>query len=300
MKKGNEYILDFLKGIAMGIGNIIPGVSGGTIALITGIYERFIHAFRSFDVKAVRLLLKGDIKGFIAHTDLWFLTSVFLGVLLSIIALARILGYTFEYYPVYTWAYFFGLILASIWYVGKTVERWNAGAVIFLLIGVAIAAGISLFSQATPNDNVWYLLLCGVVATCSMMLPGLSGSFVLVLMGNYELIFVDGVNTMNLQVLLPVAVGAVIGLIAFSRLLSWVLKNYRNVTIALLTGFVIGSLNLLWPWQKAVYNEAGDTILRYKKYIPDHWSAEVIWSMVFVLAGVLTIILLEYLAARKK
>ncbi len=300
MKKGNEYILDFLKGIAMGIGNIIPGVSGGTIALITGIYERFIHAFRSFDVKAVRLLLKGDIKGFIAHTDLWFLTSVFLGVLLSIIALARILGYTFEYYPVYTWAYFFGLILASIWYVGKTVERWNAGAVIFLLIGVAIAAGISLFSQATPNDNVWYLLLCGVVATCSMMLPGLSGSFVLVLMGNYELIFVDGVNTMNLQVLLPVAVGAVIGLIAFSRLLSWVLKNYRNVTIALLTGFVIGSLNLLWPWQKAVYNEAGDTILRYNKYVPDHWSAEVIWSMVFVLAGVLTIILLEYLAARKK
>ena len=300
MKKGNEYILDFLKGIAMGIGNIIPGVSGGTIALITGIYERFIHAFRSFDVKAVRMLLKGDIKGFIAHTDLWFLTSVFLGVLLSIIALARILGYTFEYYPVYTWAYFFGLILASVWYVGKTVERWNAGAVIFLLIGVAIAAGISLFSQATPNDNVWYLLLCGVVATCSMMLPGLSGSFVLVLMGNYELIFVDGVNTMNLQVLLPVAVGAVIGLIAFSRLLSWVLKNYRNVTIALLTGFVIGSLNLLWPWQKAVYNEAGDTILRYRKYIPDHWSAEVIWSMVFVLAGVLTIILLEYLAARKK
>ena len=300
MKKGNEYILDFLKGIAMGIGNIIPGVSGGTIALITGIYERFIHAFRSFDVKAVRMLLKGDIKGFIAYTDLWFLTSVFLGVLLSIIALARILGYTFEYYPVYTWAYFFGLILASIWYVGKTVERWNAGAVIFLLIGVAFAAGISLFSQATPNDNVWYLLLCGVVATCSMMLPGLSGSFVLVLMGNYELIFVDGVNTMNLQILLPVAVGALIGLIAFSRLLSWVLKNYRNVTIALLTGFVIGSLNLLWPWQKAVYNEAGDTILRYRKYIPDHWSSEVIWSVVFVLAGVLTIILLEYLAAKKK
>ncbi len=300
MKKGNEYILDFLKGIAMGIGNIIPGVSGGTIALITGIYERFIHAFRSFDVKAVRMLLKGDIKGFIAHTDLWFLTSVFLGVLLSIIALARILGYTFEYYPVYTWAYFFGLILASVWYVGKTVERWNAGAVIFLLLGVAIAAGISLFSQSTPNDNVWYLLLCGVVATCSMMLPGLSGSFVLVLMGNYELIFVDGVNNMNLQVLLPVAVGALIGLIAFSRLLSWVLKTYRNVTIALLTGFVIGSLNLLWPWQQAVYNEAGDTILRYRKYVPDHWSAEVIWSVVFVLAGVLTIILLEYLAARKK
>ncbi len=300
MKKGNEYFLHFLKGIAMGIGNIIPGVSGGTIALITGIYERFIHAFRSFDLRAVRMLLKGDIKGFIAYTDLWFLVSVFLGVFLSIVALARILGYTFEYYPVYTWAYFFGLILASIWYVGKTVERWNAGAVIFLLIGVAIAVGISLFSQATPNDNPWYLLLCGVVATCSMMLPGLSGSFVLVLMGNYELIFVDGVNTMNLSVLLPVAVGAVVGLIAFSRLLAWVLKNYRNVTIALLTGFVVGSLNLLWPWQEAVYNAAGDTILRYKKYLPAQWSAEVIWSIIFVLTGVLTIILLEYLAARKK
>jgi len=300
MKERNEYFLHFLKGIAMGIGNIIPGVSGGTIALITGIYERFIHAFRSFDLPAVRMLLKGDLRGFVKHTDLWFLTSVFAGVLVSIIVLARILGYTFEYYPVYTWAYFFGLILASVWYVGKTVETWNAPAVIFLLVGVAIAAGISLFSQDTPNDNVWYLLLCGVVATCSMMLPGLSGSFVLVLMGNYELIFVDGVNTFNLAILLPVAVGAGVGLIAFSRLLSWVLRNYRNVTIALLTGFVIGSLNLLWPWQRAVYNEAGDTIIRYKKYLPESWSAGVVWTLVFVLAGVLTIVLLEYLAAKKK
>ncbi len=284
----------------MGIGNIIPGVSGGTIALITGIYERFIHAFRSFDLPAVRLLLKGDLRGFVRHTDLWFLTSVFLGVLVSIIVLARILGYTFEFYPVYTWAYFFGLILASIWYVGKTVERWNVSAVLFLLVGVGIAAGISLFSQATPNDNVWYLLLCGVVATCSMMLPGLSGSFVLVLMGNYELIFVDGVNNFDLTILVPVAVGSGVGLIAFSRLLSWVLHNYRNVTIALLTGFVIGSLNLLWPWQQAVYNIAGDTIIRYKRYIPDTWTAEVSWTIFFMAAGVLTIVLLEYLAARKK
>jgi len=123
MKERNEYFLHFLKGIAMGIGNIIPGVSGGTIALITGIYERFIHAFRSFDLPAVRMLLKGDLRGFVKHTDLWFLTSVFAGVLVSIIVLARILGYTFEYYPVYTWAYFFGLILASVWYILQSSER---------------------------------------------------------------------------------------------------------------------------------------------------------------------------------
>ena len=283
----------------MGIGNIIPGVSGGTIALITGIYERFIHAFRSFDMSAVRLLLKGDLKELVKYADLWFLTVVFVGVLTSIIVLAKVLGYTFKYYPVYTWSYFFGLILASIYFVGKTVEKWNVSAVVSMLIGVLIAVGISLFSHATPNDNFWYLLLCGIVAVCSMMLPGLSGSFVLVLMGNYELIFVDGVNTLNLAILVPVGVGTLIGLIGFSRFLSWILKNYRNVTIALLTGFVIGSLSLLWPWQTAIYNKAGNHIIAYKKFIPERLNTEVWWSLLIMLAGVVTIILLELLAAKK-
>jgi len=284
----------------MGIGNIIPGVSGGTIALITGIYERFIHAFRSFDVKSVRLLLKGDIKVFLKYTDFWFLTVVFMGVLVSIIVLAKILGYTFKYYPVCTWAYFFGLILASVYFVGKTVERWNVSAVISMITGVLIAVGISLFSPATPNDNPWYLLLCGIVAVCSMMLPGLSGSFVLILMGNYELIFVGAVNNLEWEILIPVAVGTLIGLIGFSRFLSWILKNYRNVTIALLTGFVFGSLNLLWPWQTSVYNETGTRIIAYKKFIPEHLDAEVRWSLLVMLAGVITIVLLEVFAAKKE
>lgn len=294
----HEYVVLFLKGVAMGIGNIIPGVSGGTIALITGIYERFIHAFRSFDVEAVRLLMKKNIRGFLQHTDFWFLTVVFTGVLISIVVLAKILGYTFKYYPVYTWAYFFGLILASVYFVGKAVEKWNKGAIFSLLIGILIAVGISLFSPATPNDNFWYLLLCGIIAVCSMMLPGLSGSFVLVLMGNYELIFVDGVNNLDLSILIPVALGTLIGLIGFSRFLAWILKNYKNATIALLTGFVTGSLSLLWPWQNAIHNQAG-RIIRYKKFIPGALSHEVMLALLFIIAGVLTITLLELFAAKK-
>ncbi len=310
MKPWRELLILYLKGVAMGIGNIIPGVSGGTIALITGIYERFIHAFRSWDIISLRMLLKGDIKGMLRHTDMGFITMVFLGVLTSIVVLAKVLGYTFEYYPVYTWSYFFGLILASIFFVGKTVERWNAPALVAMISGIAIALGISFLSPATPNANEYYLFLCGIVAVCSMMLPGLSGSFILILMGNYELIFVYGVNHLAWNILIPVALGTLVGLVGFSRFLSWIIRRYRNVTIALLTGFVTGSLSLLWPWQKAVYklDQAGNMILKtngkpilikYRKFLPDGLNREVIWAVVFMILGVLTIWVLEYLAAKK-
>lgn len=310
MKQWSEQLVLFLKGVAMGIGNIIPGVSGGTIALITGIYERFIHAFRSWDITALRMLLRGDIKGMIRHTDMGFITMVFLGVLTSIVVLAKVLGYTFIYYPVYTWSYFFGLILASIYFVGKTVEKWNVSVFVAMVTGIAIALAISFFSPATPNDNGWYLFLCGIVAVCSMMLPGLSGSFVLILMGNYELIFVYSVNNLAWNILIPVALGTLVGLVGFSRFLSWIIRRYRNVTIAVLTGFIIGSLNLLWPWQKAVYklNQTGDMILKangepilikYRKFLPDGLNREVIWAVAFMIFGILTIWVLEYLATKK-
>jgi len=311
MKRWSEYFVLFLKGVAMGIGNIIPGVSGGTIALITGIYERFLHVFRSWDIKALKLLLKGDFKQLARYTDLGFITAVFAGVLVSIIVLAKILGYTFEYYPVFTWAYFFGLILASIYYVGKTLEKLNNTAIISGLVGIIVAVGISFFSPATSNDNVWYLFLCGIIAVCSMMLPGLSGSFVLLLLGNYELIFVYGVNHIAWHILIPVALGTVVGLVGFSRFLSWLIKKYRNETIALLTGFIVGSLNLLWPWQKAVYklDDVGDMvlkangdpiILRYRKFLPYSLNSEVIWAVIFMIVGIITIWMLEFFAEKKK
>ena len=309
MKQWGEFVILFFKGVAMGIGNIIPGVSGGTIALITGIYERFIHAFKSWDAKAVQLLLRGDLRGLVRHIDLLFLVAVMGGVLISILALAKILEYTFTYYPVYTWAYFFGLILASVYYVGKTVERWNVGAYFSTFMGIVIAIGISFFSPATPNDNFWYLILCGIVAICSMLLPGLSGSFVLILMGNYNLVL-RAINDMDLHILVPVALGTLIGLVGFSQFLTWLIKKYRNATIALLTGFVIGSLSMLWPWKEELYrtDATGNTLLKpdgepviigYHRYFPDSFNTEVAVALALMLLGVLTIWGLERLAKKR-
>ena len=308
MKQWGEYFVLFVKGVAMGIGNIIPGVSGGTIALITGIYERFIHAFKSWDVRALRLLLKGDLKGLYTYTDLGFITSVMLGAILSILLLAKVLNYTLDNYPVYTWAYFFGLILASVYFVGKTIERWNFGALFALTMGVLIALVISFLSPTSVNRNFWYLIVCGVVAICSMLLPGLSGSFVLILMGNYKLVL-EAIETMDFSVLVPVALGTVIGLVSFSRFLSWLIRKYRNATIALLTGFVVGSLSMLWPWQEKVQRTDaagmllvkpdGEPILFHQRYLPDRFDQEVVIALLLMLLGVITIWGLERLALKR-
>ncbi|RLD50201.1 MAG: DUF368 domain-containing protein, partial [Bacteroidetes bacterium] len=246
-----EYITLVLKGIAMGAANVIPGVSGGTLALITGIFERLINAIKSFDLTAAKLLFSFKIKDFAKHTDLYFLIAIFGGIAIAIISLARLFYFLFTNYPVYIWSFFFGLVLASVYFVGKTVEKWNTAVIITFAIGVILAVLISILNPASENSSNLYLVLCGVVAICSMILPGLSGSFVLILMGNYQLVMIDAVNDRNLGILIPVGIGAAGGLIIFSHILSWVFKRYRNQTISLLTGFILGSLSVLWPWQKA-------------------------------------------------
>jgi putative membrane protein len=256
-----KYFILVIKGMAMGAANVIPGVSGGTIALITGIFERLINSIKSFNIKAVKLLFKGRIKEFIDHTDLWFLLSVFVGVVIAIVTLARLFDYLFTNYPVYIWAYFFGLVLASVYFVGKTVEKWSYPAIITFIIGTAIAVLISILNPATENRSFIYLLLCGVAAVCSMILPGLSGSFILFIMGNYKLVAIDAINERDMGVIIPVLIGAVTGLIAFSHLLSWVLKRFRDQTISLLTGFILGSVAILWPWQRPEYLIANNVAL---------------------------------------
>jgi len=247
-----EYLIYFIKGVAVGVANIIPGVSGGTIALITGIFERLINAIKSFDLKAARLLFKGDWKSFATQTDLYFLIALFTGVVVAIVSLARIFDFLFHSYPVFIWAFFFGLILASVYFVGKTVERWRVSVYIAFAVGTVIALMFTFMTPATENSNFLYLVLCGVVAVCSMILPGLSGSFVLILMGNYQLVAIQAINNRDIGILLPVLIGAVGGLIAFSHLLSWVFKRYKDQTIALLTGFILGSLGVIWPWKTAI------------------------------------------------
>lgn len=285
-----EYLVYFLKGLGMGIANIIPGVSGGTIALITGIFERMINALKSFDLVAIQLFFSGKWKSFAQRVDLYFLLAVFSGAVLAIVLLAKIFAFLFDQYPVYIWSFFFGLILASVYFVGKTVERWRFTVYLFFLLGTIMALMFTFLTPATENNNFWYLILCGVVAVCSMILPGLSGSFVLILMGNYQLVAIDAINNRDLAVLFPVFIGAVFGLISFSHLLSWVFKNFRDQTIAALTGFILGSLGIIWPWKDPVEQAFGNKVkvVGYDFFLP-HLNIEFAVAMIIMIAGVAAI-----------
>lgn len=296
----NQFFSNLLKGIGIGTANVIPGVSGGTIALLTGIFERLIDSLKSFNLTAIKLLFSGKFKEFAKYTDLIFLCSVGCGVLIAILSVARIFDYLFEHHPIYLWSFFFGLILTSIYYVGITIEKWDWKVVLSFIIGTAIALFIAFGKPAKENDNLIYLLICGAVATCSMILPGLSGSFVLVLMGNYQLIMIDAVSDLNLKILIPVIIGGVVGLIAFSHVLSWIFKKYRNITIALLTGFILGSMPIIWPWKNAVITIVGNEEITtgYDYFLPE-MNIQFAIALVIILIGASIIVLTEKMAKKQ-
>lgn len=304
------HFFNVLKGIAMGAANVIPGVSGGTIALITGIFERLINAIKSFNITAIKLLLSGKINSFIQHTDLYFLIAIFSGVIIAIVTLARLFDFLFHNYPVYIWSYFFGLILASVYFVGKTVNKWSISVLITFTIGAAIAVSITMLNPATENDGFVYLMLCGIAAVCSMILPGLSGSFILILMGNYQLVAIDAINNFRPEILFPVLIGAVVGLLGFSHLLSWIFKKYKDQTIALLTGFILGSLSVIWPWKNTIYvmNEMGKPLIkngekiiaRYQLIFPEQFDSHILFAIVLMIVGFISIALIEKYAEVKE
>ena len=304
-----EIFVWFFKGFGIGAANVIPGVSGGTIALITGIFERLIDALKSFNLTSLKLLLKFKFKEFAKYTDLGFLVAVFGGAVVSIFTFARLLAYLFENYPVFVWAFFFGLILASVYFVGKTIEKINLSVVLSFIIGTTVAVWISLQNPATENTSFFYLVLCGLIAIISMILPGLSGSFILVLMGNYQLVMIDSVNSLDFKVLLPVALGVVIGLPAFSNVLSRVYKKFKDQTISSLTGFILGSLIILWPWkhEQHLFDADGLKVLKangepvisgYVRYFPEHFNLEVTLAVAFLILGILSVWSVEHLAKK--
>lgn len=289
-----RYIIFFLKGMAVGIANIIPGVSGGTIALITGIFERLINSIKAFSSTSLSLLFKGKFKEFAIATDLYFLVSLFSGVIVAIVLLARVFDFLFEQYPVYIWSFFFGLIMASIYFVGKTIEKWKISVIINFIIGTTAAVVFTFLSPATENNNFFYLILCGVVAVCSMILPGLSGSFVLILLGNYQLVAIDAINNRDLAILFPVLIGAAGGLVAFSHVLSWVFARYKDQTIGLLTGFILGSLGIIYPWKTPIEQMFGEKIktVGYDYFLPN-LNAEFFIALLIIIAGILSIWFME-------
>ncbi|MEM7014094.1 MAG: DUF368 domain-containing protein [Verrucomicrobiota bacterium] len=306
MNSITSWILLFIKGAAMGAANVIPGVSGGTVAFITGIYERLINCLKSFDMKAIKLALRFKVKEFAQHTDVLFLAVLGLGAVFALLTIAKFLEWAFEHHDLLVWAVFFGLILASIPAVGKMVRKWSIGPVICAVVGCGIAVSMLFLGRAEQNENPVYLGLCGVVAICSMIIPGLSGSFVLLLMGNYELVMIDAINNLTsdpaaaIKILIPVGIGAVVGLIALSRVLSWLFKNYHDAAVSLIAGFILGSLAIIYPWKDAVVNtfqdgdEVKEEIVGFENWrLPDFTSGYDWMAIGLVLVGAFLVFVLE-------
>ncbi|MEQ9402965.1 MAG: DUF368 domain-containing protein [Cyclobacteriaceae bacterium] len=272
-----KSLILFLKGAAMGAANVIPGVSGGTVAFITGIYERLINALKSVDLEALKLFFNGNFSEFSKRTDLNFLSILFLGVFVSIWSLARILELALEEYEALTLSFFFGLILASVIAVSRQVDKISLPVILTFLAGMAIAIAVAFLPPAQSNASFFYLFLCGVVAVCSMILPGLSGSYILLLMGNYILVL-RAVSEFNFSILTPMILGCVVGLITLSRLLSYLFKNFKDQTIGILAGFVAGSLLIIWPWKTTIL-ESFDGREKATGYI---WNTPVVDTQFFL------------------
>lgn len=251
MEKKRNYPLLILKGCAMGAADVVPGVSGGTIAFITGIYEELIESIKSINLQAVKMLASFRFKAFWKHINGNFLFSVLLGIGISIFSLAKLMTWLLENHPIYIWSFFFGLIIASSVLVAKEIRNWNIGTVCALIIGAIVAYVITIMSPSETPNTWWFIILSGAIAICAMILPGISGAFILLLMGKYAYIL-TAVSTLNIGVILLFAIGAIAGITSFSHLLSWLMKNYHTATVATLTGFMVGSLNKVWPWKRTI------------------------------------------------
>ncbi|MBE6224330.1 MAG: DUF368 domain-containing protein [Bacteroidales bacterium] len=232
----------------MGAADVIPGVSGGTIAFIMGIYGELLNSIKSINGEAFRLFFSGKFAPFWKHVNGTFLASLFAGILISVFSLARLMKYLLEFHPIPLWSFFFGLILASAVYILKGLDKWNIQNIISLLVGVATGAFICLASPGQTPDELWFIFLSGAIAICAMVLPGISGSFILLLLGKYAFVM-TAVSELNIPVLIVFAAGCAVGIVGFSHFLSWLLKKFYMLTIALLSGFMLGSLLKVWPWK---------------------------------------------------
>jgi Predicted membrane protein len=251
MRKISDYLTITLKGIAMGAADVVPGVSGGTIAFISGIYEELLGSIKSINATTIKLLLTFKLKQFWERINGNFLLALVLGIGISIFSLAKLMTWLLVNEPIATWSFFFGLIIASSLMVSRDVSKWNISAIVALVIGIATAYMITVVTPASTPNTWWFIILSGAIAICAMILPGISGSFILLLLGKYAFIM-DAVSNFRINIIALFGMGAIVGIVSFSHVLSWLLTRYRNATIALLTGFMIGSLNKVWPWKKVI------------------------------------------------
>ncbi|MCX7547143.1 DUF368 domain-containing protein [Xanthomarina sp. F1114] len=250
-RRFKDYFLITLKGLAMGAADAVPGVSGGTIALISGIYQELISTISNVNLSLIKTLRKNGFKAFWKELNGNFILALLIGILTSFVSFMRLAKYLIENYPILIWSFFFGLIIASIFFVGKQISKWNVASVLALIAGTLLAYYVTTLPSMASNSNPLFLFIAGAIAICAMILPGISGSFILVILGAYKTLS-DAIHHWDFKRIAIFGAGAIVGLLSFSRVLKWLFKHYQNTTLALLTGFIMGSLNKIWPWKRSI------------------------------------------------
>lgn len=297
-----QYIFVTLKGMAMGAADVVPGVSGGTIAFISGIYEELITSINNIDLSLFKTLKEKGLKAAWSQLNGNFLLALFVGIGISVLSLAKLVSWLLENKPILIWSFFFGLVVASILLVGKEVKKWNVTTVIAMVLGAAVAFYITTLPPSGSVDSLPFLFLSGALAICAMILPGISGAFILVLLGSYKTI-IDAVHNLDIKIIAVVGFGALFGLLSFARLLKWMFNNYRNLTLALLTGFIIGSLNKIWPWKRVLETKTiGEKIITIDENVSPfafEGDNQLAIALIAALVGFALIFILERTAAKK-
>jgi uncharacterized membrane protein len=327
-----EKLIIVLKGVALGVANKVPGISGGLVAFVLGFYEEFIDSLQKFNVEGVKLIKQGEFKIFYRHINGQFLGLLLFGMIVSYFSVSRILDYLLNHYEIYVWSLFFGLIIGSLLFIYRRVESLKLETFFWTLLGFIFGLSLSLITPAGQNENLFFVFICGIVSVVGMTLPGFSGSFILMLMGNYVLLLVDSVNALYitlsnlflgkfeiltdpylckmLKILLVFSFGSLVGLILFSNILKFVLKKYKNKTLSIIMGFIAGSLGVVWPWKNKIYksNPNGEfiidsfnnkQIIDYNHYLPN-LSTETYLGIVYILLGIIIVFIIDNSEETKK
>lgn len=296
-----QYISTFFKGMAMGIVNVIP-VSSGTVSLIIGVFERFINSIKSLNLKAFKLLFKGEFSEFAKRTDIKFLLTLIFGIMAGMILTAISLKAIFKQYEDLAYAFFMGLIIASVVYVLGMIGKKSTKMILLMIVAAAISFYLSIKSNPYPNDNFLYLILCGIVGSLGMIVPGISGSHLMMVMGNYELIVTHALPAIaklstfgeGMMILLPFVIGAVISIVSISYLLSWLMKEFRNETLSVLSGFMIGSLPVVYPWKEVLPG-----MYDYTFHLPP-MNGQFVMALVMAIVGASLVLILSYYSKKKE
>jgi putative membrane protein len=295
-----EYLGLAARGFAMGMADVVPGVSGGTMAFVLGIYEELLESIRRMvNPPAFGLALRGKFKAALDLLPWPFLLAVGVGILTAVFSLAHVLEWALEHHPVLVWSFFFGLVAASIWAVSRRVQRWHLTTMVSAVVGaVALYWIIGLTPVETPTAS-WFIFLSGFIAICAMILPGISGSFILVLLGKYQYIL-SAVTGRDFLTLLIFMAGAGIGIVSFAQVLSWLLKRYHDVTVAFLIGLMIGSLRKLWPWKEMISSAVSPSLQYEVNVLPAAWTTEITTALILAVTGFVLVLVIEALAARSE